>query len=246
MSKFAPNSIKPEDNFYDYINYQWLKDVTLEQQQKYIVQIDDFRLAQDKVYRELNQIILDYVKNNNNTLAKNLKNYYTSVVEMNPKSYSRKLAREAETTVEKFLNKKDPWEMLAYFNSDEMLSFSAPFTWSLNPDDKDVKCYRCYVGSHQFELLDLNVYFDDGTEAAYKKKYKDAYLKNAKKIFNVALGKNNYNPQDVFDVEVEIFNALGCVDVTTKEESYNKVYASEALSKYGFDRIFYRKQPKLP
>jgi predicted metalloendopeptidase len=241
LSKFAPNSIKPEDNFYDYINYQWLKDVSLEQQQKYIVQIDNFRLAQDKVYRELNGIILDYVKNNNNALAKNLKNYYTSVVEMNPKPYSRKLAREAETTVEKFFAKKDPWEMLAFFNSDEMLSFSAPFTWSLNPDDKDVKCYRCYVGSHQFELLDLNVYFDDGTEAAYKKKYKDAYIKNAKKIFNVALGKNNYNPQDVFDVEVEIFNALGCIDVKTTEESYNKVHASEALSKYGFDWVHFSK-----
>ena len=105
LSQFAPNSIKPEDNFYDYINYQWLKDVSLEQQQKYIVQIDNFRLAQDKVYGELNGIILDYVKNNNNTLAKNLKNYYTSVVEMNPKPYSRRLAREAETTIEKFFAK---------------------------------------------------------------------------------------------------------------------------------------------
>ncbi len=44
FSKFAPHSIKPEDDFYDYINYNWLKEVTLEEQQKYITQIDDFRL----------------------------------------------------------------------------------------------------------------------------------------------------------------------------------------------------------
>ena len=31
LSKFAPNSIKPTDNFYDYINYQWLKNITLEE-----------------------------------------------------------------------------------------------------------------------------------------------------------------------------------------------------------------------
>ncbi len=43
LSKFAPHSIKPENDFYDYINYQWLKDVSLENQQKYITQIDDFR-----------------------------------------------------------------------------------------------------------------------------------------------------------------------------------------------------------
>ena len=61
LTKYAPNSIKPEDDFYDYINYQWLKNVSLEEQQKYIVEIDDFRLAQDKVYHELDKIILEYI-----------------------------------------------------------------------------------------------------------------------------------------------------------------------------------------
>ena len=61
LTKFAPNSIKPEDDFYDYINYQWLKNATLENQQKYITQIDDFRLMQHKVYEDLNKIILDYI-----------------------------------------------------------------------------------------------------------------------------------------------------------------------------------------
>ena len=45
LSKFAPHSIKPENDFYDYINYQWLKNVSLEKQQECIVQIDDFRLC---------------------------------------------------------------------------------------------------------------------------------------------------------------------------------------------------------
>ena len=95
LSKFAPHSIKPENDFYDYINYQWLKNVSLEDQQKYIVQIDDFRLAQDKVYHELDTIILDYIKNHNDKLSKNLKNFYNSVIVMNPKPYSKKLAFES-------------------------------------------------------------------------------------------------------------------------------------------------------
>ena len=45
LSKFAPNSIKPENDFYDYINYQWLKDISVEKQQDYLTQIDDFRLC---------------------------------------------------------------------------------------------------------------------------------------------------------------------------------------------------------
>ena len=99
LSKFAPNSIKPENDFYDYINFQWLKDVSVEKQQDYLTQIDDFRLTQDKVYHELNDIILDYIKTHHDKLSRNLKNYYTSVINMNPKSYTRQLAKEAEQLI---------------------------------------------------------------------------------------------------------------------------------------------------
>jgi predicted metalloendopeptidase len=243
LSKFAPHSIKPENDFYDYINYQWLKNVSLEEQQKYIVQIDDFRLAQDKVYHELDTIILDYVKTHNDKLSKNLKNFYNSVISMNPKPYTKKLAFESVKTIDKLIEKNNPWEMLAYFNKDEMIAHNAPFVWNLNPDDKDTKVYRCYISPHQFELADLSVYYDDGTEVSYKKKYREEYKKFIKRVFNILLGKNNYNPQDVLDVEVDIFNALGCVDVKVKEEdSYNRVYADEALKKYGFDWKEFSKQ----
>jgi len=242
LSKFAPHSIKPENDFYDFINYQWLKNVSLEEQQKYIVQIDNFRLAQDKVYHELDKIILAYVKTHNDKLSKNLKHFYNSVILMNPKPYTKKLAFESIKTIEKLIEKNNPWEMLAYFNKDEMNAYNAPFVWNLNPDDKDTKIYRCYISAHQFELADLNVYYDDGTQVSYKKKYREEYKKFIKRVFNILLGKNNYNPQDVLDVEIDIFNALGCIDIKNDEESYNKVYADEAFTKYGFDWKEFSKQ----
>lgn len=236
LSKFAPNSIKPNNDFYDYINYQWLKNVSLEKQQEYIVQIDDFRLAQDKVFHQLDEIILQYIKTHNDKLSKNLKNYYTSVINMNPKSYTRQLAKESVQLVEDFLAGKSPWELLAYINKDEMLSTNAPFAWSINPYYKNNKQYRCNIDSHQFTLLDISVYYDDGTNVEYKKKYRDNFKNYNKKLFNTLLGPNNLNPQDIFDVEVEMFTALSCIKVTKKEEkTYSTVYADEALTKYGFD-----------
>ena len=95
LSKFSPNSIKPADDFYDYINYQWLKNTSVEKQQDYIVQIDDFRLTQDKVYQELNEIILDYIKTHKDKLATNLKNFYDSVIKMNEIEQSKQLSIEA-------------------------------------------------------------------------------------------------------------------------------------------------------
>jgi hypothetical protein len=185
---------------------------------------------------------MNYYKTHHDKLAKNLRNFYKSVIVMNPKPYSKKLAFESVNLIEKIIENNNPWEMLAYFNKDEMIAHNAPFVWNLNPDDKNTKIYRCYVSAHQFELADLNVYFDDGTDVAYKKKYREEYKKYIKNVFNVLLGKNNYNPQDILDVEISIFDALGCIDVTTTEKSYNKVYADEALSKYGFDWKEFSKQ----
>jgi predicted metalloendopeptidase len=236
LSRFAPSSIKPNNNFYDYINYLWLKNVSLEKQQKYIVQIDDFRLAQDKVYNELNTIIVDYYNSHNNKLAKNLRNFHYSVIHMNPKPYSKKLVYQAISIVDEYIKQDNPWDLLAYFNRDEMISNHAPFVWSLNPDDKDPEIFRCYINPIHFILLDLNVYYDDGKDVAYKQNYRNKYFETVKKIFHVTLGKNNFNPKDPFDVQVEIFNTLGCIDVTSKEESlYNKVFKDEAMEKYGFN-----------
>ena len=242
LSRFAPSSIKPNDNFYDYINYLWLKNVSLETQQKYIVQIDDFRLAQDKVYKQLNEIITDYFKTHNNKLAKNLKNYYQSVIKMNPKAYSKKLAFEAINTVDNFIKKDNPWELLAFINSDEMLAPNAPFVWSLNPDDKEPSIYRCYIEPIQFTILDINVYFDDGTDVAYKQKYRNTFFKHVDNIFSVLLGNHDFVSRDVFDVQVEIFDALGCADVVSKENTYNKVTRKDAMEKYGFDWDEFSKQ----
>jgi len=236
LSRFSPSSIKPSNDFYNYINYMWLKNVSLEKQQKYIVQVDDFRLAQDKVYNELNTIIVDYYNSHNNKLAKNLRNYHYSVIHMNPVSYSKKLAYKAINIVDEYIKNDNPWALLGYFNKDEMLANHTPFVWSLNPDEKEPEIFRCYISPIRFLILDLNVYYDDGKEVAYKQKYRNEYYKYKKKIFDITLGKNNFNPKDCFDVQVDIFNALGCVDVTSKEEStYNRVYKDEAMEKYGFD-----------
>jgi predicted metalloendopeptidase len=53
----SPSNVTPENDFYSYINDRWLQDYELEEGQEYIVQVDDFRIVQDKVFRELIEII---------------------------------------------------------------------------------------------------------------------------------------------------------------------------------------------
>ena len=237
MSKFSPHSIKPENNFYDYINYQWLKNITVEEHQEYIVQIDNFRLTQDKVYNQLNELILNYINTHDDKLSINLKNFYDSIVKMNSIKESKQLSINAVKIVESYIQNNNVWDLLAYMNNDEMIADDAPFVWSLNPDNKNPDIYRCYISPHHFAIIDLNVYYDDGTDIEYKRKYRNTFKNYCKELFDTCLGKDHgYNCDDVYDVEVEIFNALGCTDIVTGEEkTYNKVMASESLGKYGFD-----------
>lgn len=238
LSRFAPMNIKPNQDFYDYINYTWLKNVSVQQQQKYIVQVDDFRLAQDKVYQQLSGIIVDYIKSHHGTpLAKNMKHYYDSVIHMNPIAYSKQLAKNAVATIDTLISQNNPWALLAYFNRDEMLANNVPFVWAVNQDDKDPTTSRCYIYPMQFLILNINVYFDDGTDKQYKKQYLSEYHKHVNTIFNTALGSNHsLDAHDCFQVQQDVFNALGCTEVSTKEEPvYNKVSKKDALEQYGFD-----------
>jgi putative endopeptidase len=236
LSKFSPSHLKPNEDFYDYINYMWLQKSYLSKEQKYIVQVDDFRLTQDKVYRQLNDLVLRYIKNNNDKLAKNLKNFYYSVIKMNDKQHSRRIAKETVKKIDDLRkNKGNVWKMLAYANKDEVVKPRAPFVWSVNPDNKHSTINRCYLDSHVFSMVDFNIYFDDGTDIEYKKKFRSKFRAFCKKLFDTVLGPNDLNPSDVFEVEMEMMNAVVCTEATTSTETYNKVGAEEAEEKYGFN-----------
>ena len=193
-------------------------------------------MAQDKVYHELNDIILEYIKSHDDKLAKNMKNFYDSIISMNSKENTKKLAKESVELVDNVIKEGNPWKMLALINSDEMIASDAPFIWSMNPDAKNSKIFVSCIDGHQFSILDFNVYNEDGRDVEYKKKYIQAFHAANKELFQTLLGDNNFNHQDIFDVELEIYNAMNCIEVTSKiEEYYNKVSSEEAFKKYGFD-----------
>jgi putative endopeptidase len=236
LSKFAPSTITPQNDYYSYINYKWLKDIELKSQQKYIVQVDDFRLTQDKVYHELHDILMEYMKNNDTKLAKIMRNFYDSVIHMNPIGESKIECKKSVEKVEQMMKEGNPWKLLADINKNYLYSYLAPFVFMVSPDDKQSTIFRSYVNPHQFILLDLSVYYDDGTSVEYKKTYRNKFKNFCADLFNLCLGKNHgYNTDDIYNVEVDIFNVLGCQDVTKDDKTYNKVTRKEAIEKYGFD-----------
>jgi predicted metalloendopeptidase len=233
----SPSKINPQNDFYSYINDRWLKDFEVTTGQKYIVQVDDFRLVQDKVYRELINIIEEYIKTHNTKTSHSLKKFYESCKKYNTNKQTTYYANYFVNNIDSLrTDKKNLWNLLGLLNYNELVSFGSPFVWSLNPDDKNPEIYRCYVDAPQPTLIDINVYFDYDKNA-YSKNYKKIYIKYLNDIFNNTFGNGHkYNVEDVFECELKILNAYDC-NIIKKEDpdNYNVVHTKYALKEYGFD-----------
>jgi len=234
----SPSNINPRNDFYSYINEVWLHSKEVDESQKYIVQIDDFRLVQDKVFKELLQLINEYIKNNNTKLSKQLGNFYKSQLKLNTDKQTMNYSNEILNTIDEIRKNGNVWDLLGFVNNNEIVSWGSPFSWSLNPDDKNPSIFRCYVDQPQLSLIDINIYFDDGTDINYKKKYKTKFFEYLYKLFEKSFGPNhNFKVEDIFLVEFDILLAMSCTKIKGEKanNTYNKITTKEALNTYNFD-----------
>ena len=72
----SPSNVTPREDFYSYINERWMKKEQVDPSQKYIIQVDDFRLVQDKVYKQLLRIVNEFVTTNKSPESVQLNNFY--------------------------------------------------------------------------------------------------------------------------------------------------------------------------
>ena len=240
-----PKGVQPNQDFYSYINDRWITDYELTEQQQYIIQVDDFRIIQDKVYRELIQIIEDYISNpatKDSKKAKCIKNAYTSFKSYNTNEQTRFLAKTVVEYVDKIRAEKiNIWEKLGLLNKNEITSWGSPFVWSINPDDKNPNIYKCYLEPPQLSLIDIEVYIDDEMDTEedkkYKKKYREHYFTYLNNLFTICFGeKHGFNVKDIFDTENEILNAMACNLVKeTDPDDYNLISKDEALKIFKFN-----------
>ena len=235
----SPSNITPREDFYSYINERWMKKEQVDPSQKYIVQVDDFRLVQDKVYKQLLKIVKEFVTTNKSPKSVQLNNFYKSQLKLNTDQETRRHATETLARIDDFRKDKDNlYNLLAMANENEIVSWGSPFLWSLNPDDKDPKIFRSFLDGPQLSLLDYKIYYDDGTEIEYKTKYRNRFRTYLKDLFKLALGENHgFNLDDVFTVEVKLATAISCYEIKgpIADSTYNRITTSQSLSTYKFD-----------
>jgi len=238
--KFVPKRILPNNDFYTFINYEWMKSDSVNKptkEEEYIVQFDDFRIVQNEVYYQLIDIVNDYIKNNNTNLSREINNVYKAGLKLLDDAKAKIHLNEYIDFLDKCRSmspEKGAWFFLGTMNKNEIISGGLPFVMSLNPDEKDPRISRIYISQPDFSLVDFDVYIEDGENMSYKSNYKKQYYKYIDQLFTAFFGKNHeFNPRDIFECEQEMIFAIVCDK--EKDVPYKKITKGEAETHYKFD-----------
>jgi putative endopeptidase len=245
----------PANDFYSYINDRWIKDIKVDESQKYIVQIDNFRLTQDKIYKQLIVLVENYLqehKNSKEPFDVSLRNFYNSFFKIKltngDKNRMKNHIKNYLNDIDNLIQENNMWKMLAYVNELDVVKWGIPLIWSNKPDPKEPTIFRSFIGGPKLTLVDLTVYFDDGTNVEYKNIYKKRYIKYLKDLFEYSFGEDyhkNFNVYDVFEVETKIAMAYACESNIKRQDNetfYNKVTTKQAMEEFKFNWIEFTKQ----
>ena len=232
------HDVQPTDNFYDYINQRWLDNSFDNDNYKYLIQYDNFRVVQEKVYGELVEITENFLKNeeDNSKFKQTMRNFLKSLASSNVESTHSALIHGFVTRIQNLQkNKNNLWNLIAMLNENEIVSWGAPFVWKVIPDDKNPTFFKTYIGCPKLTLNNINLYFEAKT--ASDKNYLKEYNKYISSLFESALGsEHTYDCKNVYLCEQKIVSALACLDDKIKDVgTYNLVSTDDALNKFGFN-----------
>ena len=231
-----PSKISPENNFYGYINYHWLKKDKnkLNKELEYIVQIDNIRLTQNKVYLEIYDIIKNYVKTYNTPESRSLENFAESAYNLNPISNSLTNVKEYILYLDELRkDKNNIWKLLAYINKNDMAKHKCPFVWSIEANPYNSKLFISKISPFIFDSLYI---YGIKSVSNYKKKLTENQFNDyLKTLFDTTVinSKNDY--KNVTPVMLDIVGALLYENETFEQKTNIIIDADEAYEKYGFN-----------
>jgi putative endopeptidase len=247
---FTNKDITPNNDFYNYINFDSIKQLKekykhISTNEKYYVQVDNFRITQDKVNNELVEIIENVIKNPQNKKEQLIKKVFHSLITDSRKEFQFHL-KNLCLTYDTYVKNDDLWGFLGYINKNEMVRWLCPINWSVIRDLSNKNKYINLIGFPSFTLYNTMLYFFFDIEPSltmkqkneksykYNKYIVNEYLKYIQKMNDRCFGSNKVIiPMDVFNVQKEILYTMACNNIKT--DSDNNVVKKEDANKYNFE-----------
>jgi predicted metalloendopeptidase len=240
-TRYSPYNVSPKNDFYTYVNYAWLYFKTKKQKyfKTYYTQEDSFRVVQEKVYYQVIDLVKKYIHNNKNNISKQLDNVYSSLYNLNENSAKNHINKFV-IDIKSYIEKGNLIALLANIAKNPIISIGSPIVWSIDSDQKNTNEYCNYVNYPKLSIYDYTLYIDDVADDENTKKYKKLFKKKYFEFINILFkrcvgSKYNYTAQDIWDIELEILQSMGCNQLKESTDYYNKVYKKDSIEKYDFD-----------
>ncbi len=151
------------DNFYLWANQKWLREVpkTLPRELKYIRPLDNFKLIQDEMFKNTIDMIHDYTQHNGgSTLAKQMKNVYSSFRDLHPEPILGHISEFCKLYRD-LVCENNLYKFLGVMNQNEMVKWALPVVWDVYPDEYTPGKLSAHIGTPSLSLYDYRFYLAD-------------------------------------------------------------------------------------
>ena len=151
------------NNFYLWANQKWLKEVpkTLPKELKYIRPLDNFKLIQDEMYKNVLTMVREYTRTTNATAtARQMKNMFASFRDLHPEPILRHISEFCKLYNE-LVQENNLYKFLGVFNQNEMIKWALPIVWNVYPDEYTPGKLSAHIGGPSLSLYDYRFYLND-------------------------------------------------------------------------------------
>ena len=178
-------SVRPQDDFYTYINGGWLKTHEIPADKTSIGAFNDLR---EQSIADVKEIIEDVSKQTDlkpGSDEQKVGDLFSSYMDM--KHRNELGIKPIENEIKKIAAIKDKNELASYFAEGQIRGIGSPLAFYIAIDAKDSSRYATHIWQAGIGLPDRDYYFKDD---ARSKKLREDYVKHIGKMFQLA-GFNN-------------------------------------------------------
>ena len=149
------------NNFYLWANQKWLKEVpkTLPKELKYIRPLDNFKLIQDEMYKNVLTMVREYTRTNT-AAAHQMKNMFASFRDLHPEPILRHISEFCKLYNE-LVQENNLYKFLGVFNQNEMSKWALPVVWNVYPDEYTPGKLSAHISGPSLSLYDYRFYLND-------------------------------------------------------------------------------------
>ncbi len=217
-------SVKPQDDFYDAVNYKWLQTATIPAG---FSKIDTFTELYEKTEEQIRQVFDELLKNQEQydkaSAEKNMINFYNNFLNMQARN------KQGIEPLKPFLNQiksiTNMNDLDEYLSDIAAMNIGGIIEFDVSEDWKNSSKLKFYIDSTSLILGDADYYTKESDNAKLRRKVNTKYLTNMLVLAGYGNDEAVKMVQDAFNLESKIAPAMIGQEEANKDSNlYEKLY----------------------